>query len=95
MKGSRSPSRTFWTSPRSTLVRMVFNELVGLHDIGADLAAEADFGLGGVELAQVFAALFEFGFVELRAQNLHGDFAVLVLAALVLALDDDAGREGG
>jgi hypothetical protein len=29
----------------------VFNQLVGLERVGADLAAEADFWFGGVELA--------------------------------------------
>ena len=41
----------------------------------------------------IFAALFDFQFVELGAQHLHGDFAILVLAAFVLALDDDAARQ--
>ena len=42
---------------------------------------------------QSLAALFEFKLVKLGAQNLHGPFAVLVLAALVLALNHNAGRK--
>src|SRR5271156_1258069 len=74
---------------------VVLDELIGLHGVGANLAAEAYFGLGGVELVQSFAALFEFELVKLGAKNFHGPFAIFVLAALVLALDDDAGRKMG
>src|SRR5271156_3153374 len=63
---------------------VVFYELIGLEGVGADLAAEADFGLGGVELAEIFAALIELELIELRFENFHGDFAIFVLAALVL-----------
>ena len=69
---------------------VVLNQLIGLHHVGANLAAEADFGLRGVELAHRRPALLEFLLVELRFQNLHGDLAILVLAALVLALHHDA-----
>src|ERR1700674_597789 len=74
---------------------VVFYELVRLEGVRADLASEADFGLGGVELAQVVAALVQLEFVKLRLENLHGDFAIFVLAAFVLALDDDAGGQLG
>src|ERR1700722_7323260 len=74
---------------------MVFNQLVGLHGVGADLAAKADFGFRGVEFIEGFAALFEFEFVELGAQDFHGDFAILVLAAFVLTLDHGVGRQVG
>ena len=49
--------------------------------------------LGLVELAQGGLALLDFQLVELRLEDSHGHFAVLVLAALVLALHDDAGRK--
>src|ERR1700683_3027709 len=42
---------------------------------------------------QSLAALFEFQLVKLGAKNLHSPFAVLVLAALVLALNHNAGRK--
>ena len=74
---------------------VVLDELIGLHGVGANLAAEADFGLGGIEFMQGFAALFEFELVKLGAEDFHGPFAILVLAALVLALNDDAGRKMG
>ncbi len=41
-------------------------------------------------MLQLFAALFKLRLVEMRAEKFHGDFAILVLAALGLALDDDA-----
>ena len=94
MNSSRSPFEDFVHIAALDFGADVFDQLVGLERVGADLAAEADFGLGGIELAEIFAALFDFELVELRAQHLHGDFAVFVLAALVLALDDDAAREG-
>src|ERR1700735_496565 len=70
---------------------VVLDELVRLHGVGANLAAEADFGLRGVKFMEGFAALFQFELVKLRAEDFHSPFAVLVLAALVLALNDDAG----
>src|SRR3984957_6131805 len=72
---------------------VILDHLVRLHHVGADLTAEADVGFGGVELALVAPALFELELVEARAQHLHGGLAVLVLAAFVLALDDDAGGQ--
>ena len=68
---------------------VVFDELVGLHRVGTNLAAETDFGFGGVEFVERVASFFQFELVELRAQNFHGDFAVLVLATFVLALHHD------
>src|ERR1700735_33695 len=74
---------------------VVLDEVIRLHGVGANLAAEADFGFRGVELMEGFAALFEFEFVKLRAENFHSPFAILVLAAFILALNDDAGRKMG
>src|ERR1700730_8677685 len=72
---------------------VIFNELVRLHGVGADLAAEADFGFGGVEFVQSFAALLKFQLVKLRTKNFHSPFAIFVLAAFILALHDDSGRK--
>src|SRR5579864_1908472 len=72
---------------------VIFDKLIGLQNVRANLAAETDFRLGFVELARDFAAFVNFAFVKLGLQHLHGDFAILVLAAFVLALDDDARRK--
>src|SRR5580704_5806373 len=74
---------------------VILDELVGLHHVRTDLAAEADLGLRGIQLAQLRLPLFDFLLVEMGAEDLHGDLAVLVLAALVLALDDDPARQVG
>src|SRR5208282_1511954 len=73
----------------------VLDHAVGLQDVRADLAAEADAALFVVQLGGLGLALFDLELVELGAQELHGDFAVLELAALVLALHDDAGGDVG
>ena len=90
MKGSRSPSRTRSTSPTFEFCAVVLDQAVGLHDVRADLAAEGDFELGFVEAVGFVAALLNFLVVKFGAQHLHGHFAILVLAALHLAGDDDA-----
>src|SRR5258705_4482289 len=68
---------------------VVLDETIGLHDVGTDLAAERDVELRFVESVGFVTALLNFQVVEFRAQHLHGHFAVLALAALHLAGDDD------
>ncbi len=50
-------------------------------------------GFGGVKFAHIPTPLFEFQFVEPGTQDFHGQLAIFVLAALVLALHDDARRQ--
>ena len=64
---------------------VVFDHAVGLHDVGADLAAEGDVELGFVELVGVLLALLDFEVVEFRAKHLHRQGAVFALAAFGLA----------
>ena len=73
-----------------TVVAMVLHQTVRLQRVRTDLAAEADgiltrvLGLtGGIALAQ-------FQIVEAPAQDAHGGILVVMLRALVLALDGDA-----
>ena len=64
----------------------ILDHLVGLQDVGADLVAPADIGLGGVHRVGRRLALLQFSFVEPGAQHRQGVRAVLVLRALALAL---------
>ena len=57
--------------------------------------APADVGLGRLGLVRFRLAPLQLGFVQPGLQLLHRLGAVLVLAALVLALDDDVGRQVG
>ena len=57
--------------------------------------APADIGLRGRLGARLLLALLQLGLVEARAQHVPGGGAVLVLRALLLAGDDDAGRDMG
>ena len=69
----------------------VLDHLIGLQDIGADLVAPADFGLGFIFARGFGFAALQFGFEQARFQHAHRGGAVLVLAAVILAGDDDAG----
>ena len=74
----------------------VLHHLVRLQHVGADLAAEADRAAARRAIASSSASRFcalEVG--QLGLEHLHGPVLVLVLAALVLARHDDAGRAGG
>src|SRR5438445_7469348 len=73
----------------------IFDQLVGLEHVGADLVAPADVGLGGVGGASLGLALLQLGFVQPGLQLLHRRRAVLVLRTLVLASDDDPRRDMG
>ncbi|TLD44612.1 MAG: hypothetical protein FAZ92_03162 [Accumulibacter sp.] len=55
--------------------------------------APADVGLGVLELLLLGLPLAHLGLVEARLQHRHGFGAVAVLRAVVLALDDDVGRQ--
>src|SRR5262249_19039411 len=67
----------------------VLREVVGTDAFAAVAAADLLLALGGARgLLRALLLL-----VQPRAQQLHGALAVLVLAALVLAGDDHAGRQ--
>jgi hypothetical protein len=70
---------------------VVFDHAVGLHNVGANLAAERNLELGLVELIGVLLALLHFLVVQLGAQHLHGERTVLALASLGLAGDHRVG----
>src|SRR5258705_2889653 len=72
---------------------MVLDHLVRLQHVAANLAAEADFLLRPRNLLQPRGLLLRPEVVESRPQDLHRLRAVLVLRPLVLARDDDAGRQ--
>src|SRR5277367_4416719 len=59
---------------------MVLDHAVGLHDVGANLAAEGNVQLGLVELVRMGLALLYFEIVQPGAQHFHGHFAVFTLA---------------
>src|SRR3546814_20942523 len=67
------------------------SDLIRLEDVGADLVAPADIGLGRVLRARHRLALLQLALVEPRAEPVVRLGLVLVLRALDLALDDDAG----
>src|SRR5690242_2631961 len=69
----------------------VLGEVVGPDLLGA--VARADLGLAARSLAGELALAL--GLEDARAQDLHRLRAVLDLRALVLASDDDAGRQVG
>src|SRR5712691_6521323 len=71
----------------------VFDELVRLEDVRADLRAEGDVLLLPLQLLLLLLPFLDLDLVEAGAEKAHGHVAVLVLAALVLARHDDAGRE--
>lgn len=73
----------------------VFDKVVGMEDVAADLRAPFDFLFAGVFEGGLFFAFFEFELVELGAQHFHGGGAVFNLGAFVLASDDDAGGDVG
>ena len=73
----------------------VFDHLVRLEDVAADLAAPANLPLFAV-LTLHFSALFVLlALVELGLEQLHGEVAVLQLAALGLAGHHDPGGQVG
>src|ERR687889_218865 len=72
---------------------VVFYHLVGVEDVGADLAAPLDVRPLAFQGGELLLALLPFEFEEARPQDLHRHLAVLVLAALVLALDNGARGE--
>lgn len=71
----------------------VFDHLIGLQHVGADLVAPADLGLGSGFGAGSVLALLQFGFIHAGTQHVPGLGTVLVLRALLLALHDDTGRD--
>src|SRR6266436_7696652 len=70
----------------------VLDHLIGLQDVGADLMAPADVGLGGLVGGGLFLAFLQFDFVEPRAQHVPGLRPVLVLRAAGLTDYRNAGR---
>ena len=71
----------------------VFDHLVGLEDVGADLAAPADFSFAGVDAVGFGAEFVLFDLVEFGAEEGPGEFTVAELGAFLGASDHDAGGE--
>src|ERR671916_607083 len=79
---------------RGLLVRaVVLGQLVGVEDVGADLAPPLVVGLLPALGGDLPLALLPLELEEPRLEDAHSDLPVLVLAALVLALGHDAGRQ--
>src|SRR5487761_674519 len=75
------------------LSAQVLDHLVRLHHIGADLATEVYVELGVFNLAGFDATLGQLVLIQTGAKNLHRYGTVFMLRALVLALNDDVGRQ--
>ena len=71
----------------------VLNESVGMQHIRSDLTSEVDVESIFLHFGDFFTSLCLIEFVQSRAQDFHRNFTVLVLRALILALDYDAGGE--
>ena len=95
MNASRSPSRT--AAGVAGLVRgaQVLDHLVGVQHVAPDLVAPAGLDVLALELAELRLLLLEGPLQEAGLEDLDGVLLVLGLRALVLALDDDAGRAVG
>ena len=74
---------------------MILDHGVGHKHIGADLAAPGDLLLHALDVLDLIQVLALLDLHQLTAQHIHGDLAVLVLAALHLAGHHDAGRQVG
>ena len=92
MKSSRSPSSTRLRVADFVVGSQILDARLVEH-VRADLVAPADVGLGVLELLLLGLALAQLELVELRFQHRHRFGAVAVLRAVVLALDDDVGRQ--
>src|SRR5918992_3633330 len=71
----------------------VFDELVGVEDVGADLGPEPHLRLLPALRGDLTLSLLALELEEASPQDPHCYLAVLVLAPLVLALHHDAGRQ--
>lgn len=72
---------------------MILDHCVGLENIAANLAAPFDFFHFTLNIRHVFHAFAFLDFKQLAAEHTHCCFAVLNLAAFVLALNNDTRRE--
>jgi hypothetical protein len=72
---------------------VVLDKLVWLEDIAANLVAPGDFAFVAVELGQLGVALLLLNHVKLTLEHFHRFGLVLVLAAVILAGRDNAGRD--
>src|SRR5829696_6473780 len=71
---------------------VIFDQLIWVQDVAADLAAEGNLLLGAADLLELRLLLLRLQIVEAGLQHLHCRVAVAVLRPLVLARDDDAAR---
>src|SRR5919197_685896 len=71
----------------------VFDQVVGVQDVVADLAAPPRADVLAFELRVLALARFLFALQQARLENTHSRLTVLQLRALVLAGHDDAARQ--
>src|SRR5918996_3609630 len=79
--------------PHLDVRTVILDELVRMEDVAPDLAPEASIGHLPALALELGFALLELVLGEAAPEDPHGRLAVGELRALVLALDDDAGRE--
>src|SRR4051794_26586903 len=72
---------------------VILHHLVRMQDVAADLAAEPDLLLDAADLRQLRLVLFHLDVIEARLEHAHRRVAIAVLRSLVLARDDEAGRQ--
>ena len=77
---------------RSLAGAEIFDELIGLQDIRANLVAPADIGLCRLLGCRLFFAALQLFLIQFRAQHVPGLRTVLKLRTVALAYDRDAGR---
>ena len=72
---------------------MILRQSIRLEHVGSNLAPPCDLELAIFDRLGLGSLLFHLQFEKPRAENFHADGFVLVLGALVLALNNDAGGQ--
>ncbi len=93
MNSSRSPSSTAWTAELLSSGAVVVDLLVRLQHVRADLAAPLDLLAFALQALALGLAALLLEVPQLGLEHAHRRGLVLVLRALDLARDDDAGRQ--
>ena len=76
-----------------TACPVILYHAVGMQDIGSDLASPGDLLLIPMQFFLLLLLQFFFSFIEPCFEHFHGNILVAMLGTLILALDDNFGRQ--